>query len=102
LDATDLQISDDDKEGIDQFILEERAREFAFEGKRWFDLLRNAKRDNYSNLNILVELITRITDSSVQQSAINKIRDFDSHYFPIAENELFSDTKLEQNPFYIK
>lgn len=102
IEATNLQINDDDKGGIDQFILEERAREFAFEGKRWFDLLRNAKRDNYSNLNILIELITRITDSSVQQSAVNKIRDLDSHYFPISEGELFSDTKLVQNPFYIK
>ena len=36
-----------DKAGIAEYILKERSREFAFEGKRWFDLLRNAKRNNY-------------------------------------------------------
>jgi hypothetical protein len=102
LDATDPGVSDDDTEGIHSFILNERAREFAFEGKRWFDLLRTAKRQDYIDPSILRELITNISDASVQQSALNKIRDVNSHYFPISETELFADTKLVQNPFYLK
>ncbi|RKD12841.1 hypothetical protein BCY91_11390 [Pelobium manganitolerans] len=94
-------IDGDDIEGIDQFILAERAREFAFEGKRWFDLLRFAKRDNYANLSILTDLVSKISDTKVQQSAINKIKDSNSHYFPILETELFADQKLVQNPFYL-
>jgi len=99
---TERTPADSDKETITDYILEERAREFAFEGKRWFDLLRNAKRSNYADISILLNLITSISDPSVQQSALNKIRDIDSHYFPILESELFADTKLTQNPFYLK
>src|SRR5690606_27561381 len=36
-------------ENLSQYIFEERSREFAFEGKRWYDILRNAKRNNYAN-----------------------------------------------------
>jgi len=101
--ATDPLISDgDNTDGIARFILDERAREFAFEGKRWFDLLRYAKRNDYADNSVLLELITKTSDANVQQSALNKIRDRDSHYFPILESELFSDTKLVQNPFYLK
>jgi hypothetical protein len=38
-------------------ILNERAREFAFEGKRWFDLLRFAKRNRWENKNLLINIL---------------------------------------------
>lgn len=102
LKSTDRELDENDTDAIVLFVFEERARELAFEGKRWFDLLRLARKDNYSNLNVLIELVTKVTDSNVQQSAINKVRDINSHYLPILETELFKDTQLKQNPFYLK
>jgi SusD family. len=89
-----------DKDGIANFILDERAREFAFEGKRWYDLLRNAKRDKYRRLNILTDMVSNTVPADRQQSAIAKFKDFNSHYFPIYAYELQTDPLLVQNPFY--
>lgn len=98
--ATDLNPSASDKDGIANFILQERAREFAFEGKRWYDLLRNAKRNNYQNLNILLSMVSNTVPANVQQSSIAKYKDKNSHYFPIYVYELQTNPLLVQNPFY--
>ncbi|GAB3412867.1 RagB/SusD family nutrient uptake outer membrane protein [Niabella aquatica] len=102
LQATYRDVAETDVDGITKYIIEERARELAFEGKRWFDLLRLAKKQNYANIEVLAELVAKTADVTVQQSAINKIRDKDSHYLPILETELFKDPLLKQNPFYLK
>ena len=86
--------------GVLEYILDERAREFAFEGKRWFDVLRNAKRSNYKRLDLLIELTARSVPSERQQSAIAKIKDPNSHYLPIYQYEIQTNTLLVQNPFY--
>lgn len=85
---------------ICDYILEERAREFAYEGKRWYDLLRHAKRSNYKRLDILLSTVSRTVSGSLQQSAIAKYKDPNSHYFPIYQYELQTDRNLVQNPFY--
>ncbi|TCD05633.1 RagB/SusD family nutrient uptake outer membrane protein [Pedobacter frigidisoli] len=101
--ATTAQSPDpNDKDGICDYILAERSREFAFEGKRWFDILRMAKRDNYRRLDIILNMVAQTVSPALQQSAITKYRDYNSHYFPIFEQELFADPKLVQNPFYNK
>jgi hypothetical protein len=89
-----------DKDGVATFILEERAREFAYEGKRWFDLLRNAKRNNYEHLNLLLDVVATTVAPDRQQSAIAKFRDKNCHYLPIFAYELQTDKLLVQNPFY--
>lgn len=100
LDATNNNPSPTDKDEIATFILEERAREFAFEGKRWYDLLRNAKRNNYQKLSLLLSMVSTTVPADRQQSAIAKFRDKNSHYFPIHFYELQTDKLLVQNSFY--
>jgi len=80
--------------------VEERQREFAFEGKRWFDLLRNAKRNNYAELNLLTTAASLSIAPSLQQAAFNKLKDPNSHYMPIYFYEISSNPLLIQNPFY--
>jgi hypothetical protein len=85
---------------ISDYIMEERAREFAFEGKRWYDILRNAKRNNYANLQYMLDIITKIAPGDRQLSMLNKYMDVRSHYLPIYLYELQTDKNLVQNPFY--
>jgi hypothetical protein len=98
--AINTNPSPSDKDGVADFILDERSREFAFEGKRWYDLLRNAKRNNYQRLNILLQMVANTVPPDRQQSAIAKFKDKNSHYFPIYFYELQTDKNLVQNPFY--
>ncbi|WP_348052494.1 RagB/SusD family nutrient uptake outer membrane protein [Mucilaginibacter sp.] len=89
-----------DGAGISTYVLDERNREFAFEGKRWFDLLRNAKRNNYANLNVLINAISANASAQNQQTIIAKLQDPNFHYLPIFINELVYDPNLVQNPYY--
>jgi hypothetical protein len=85
---------------VEDFILAERGRELAFEGKRWYDILRFAKRKNYARKDILVNMVAKTASADRQQSAMNKITDPNSNYFPILQTELNTDLNLVQNPFY--
>lgn len=89
-----------DKELLRQALLDEKGREFLLEGKRWFDLLRAAKRNNFQNKQIIIDMI--LSGADVKQQAILKTKVFDtlSYYLPIAERELIYNQNLVQNPYY--
>lgn len=88
------------KDAIIDYLLAERAREFAFEGKRWFDVLRNAKRNNYARKDILLNMALSNAPADQQQSILAKLRDPNSHYLPINIYDLYTNKALVQNPFY--
>jgi hypothetical protein len=98
--ATQRTVLATDTDAILDYILEERGREFAFEGKRWYDLLRFAKRSNYKRLDLITNMVSKTVPADRQQSAIAKYKDFNSHYLPIYQYELQTDKNLVQNPFY--
>ncbi len=98
--ATERGVDPEDVDGLTDYILEERARELAFEGKRWFDVLRNARRNDYARLDILISMAVKSAPPDRQQSIINKLLDSNSHYLPILLSEIQINKKLEQNPFY--
>lgn len=89
-----------DINGLTDYILAERAREFAFEGKRWFDLLRNAKRNNFARLDLLRQAAITSVPALLQESALNRLNDPNSLYLPIFFRELQFNPNLVQNPFY--
>jgi hypothetical protein len=89
-----------DVQGLTTYILAERAREFAFEGKRWYDLLRVAKRNNFARLDVLTAAAIESVPALYQQSAISKLKDPNSLYFPIPQADIQNDPNLIQNPFY--
>ncbi|TKB96236.1 RagB/SusD family nutrient uptake outer membrane protein [Pedobacter cryophilus] len=88
------------KNAVTDYILKERAREFAFEGKRWFDVLRNARRNDYARRDLIIDMVTASAPVDKQQSIISKYRDNNSHYLPINFTELRTNKSLVQNPFY--
>lgn len=89
------------KESLLVYVLNERAREFAFEGKRWFDMLRYAKRDNYKRIQTMKNMYQLSAPSSKLLSIQSKLNDPNSHYLPIPQSDIdASNNQLIQNPFY--
>jgi hypothetical protein len=91
---------ENDLEQARQALLDERGREFLFEGKRWFDILRVAKRNNFENKQLIIDMI--LSGADVKQQAILRTRVFDtlSYFLPVPEDELIYNQNLKQNPFY--
>ncbi len=97
---TSADVTDD--YAIREMILLERRKELAFEGKRWFDVLRNAKRDNYAYKSILIEMIESYAPADLVNLVKSKYSDPLSHYFPIYYEELEVNYELEQNEYYLR
>lgn len=79
---------------LDLEILRERKRELAFEGKRWYDLIRYSRRHGSD---FIVNRIYKVWDDiEVSQRITNP----ESWYLPIYYEELKINKELVQNPYY--
>ena len=85
---------------MEELVLAERRRELMFEGKRWFDLVRMARRDGDTQR--LVQKVVSKLDGSAQSAFQIKMLDMNALYFPINKDELKINDKLVQNPVYVE
>ena len=92
----------DSRIAYEDAILEERALELAFEGKRWFDLMRMGRRDNFARKDKLVDAIIKNVPSTQKRILGSKLTNPLGWYMPIYKNELERNLNLEQNPYYKK
>ena len=100
-DLSENSLGERSLEEMRELVFEERQREFLFEGKRYFDLLRRVKREN-SISNIQSFLIRKYEGDGLNASTVRgKVSDIDALYMPIYENELKINPLLKQNPFYV-
>ncbi|GAO30832.1 RagB/SusD family nutrient uptake outer membrane protein [Geofilum rubicundum] len=76
-------------------VLRERQRELMFEGKRWFDLMRLARREDSP-----VSLVGYVVKKYAGGSNNLKLSVMDALYMPIHIDEFNSNSALEQNPYY--
>jgi hypothetical protein len=87
-------------EDVGLYVLDERNREFIYEGKRWYDLLRFARRNFPTTLHILTDPIAKHASPALQQIILSKYKDPNALYLPIYFNETQLDPNLIQNPYY--
>lgn len=81
-------------------IMDERARELAYEGKRWFDLMRMGRRNNYARKAKLIEIIVSNVPSTQKRILAAKLTNPFGWYLPIYEDEIERNRELVQNPYY--
>lgn len=81
-------------------ILNERALELAFEGKRWFDLMRMGRRNNFSRKMDLIDIILSNVPSTQKRILKIKLSNPLGWYLPIYKYELQKNKFLVQNPYY--
>jgi len=94
-----------DAKTMEEFVLTERTRELTFEGKRWFDLVRVAQRDNFSDrtMGYLLRMVTIAAPANKVSIIQSKWQtNQGSLYMPINANELQYNKNLIQNDFYAK
>lgn len=83
-------------------VLHEREMEFLGEGKRWYDLLRVARKNNYAKeykdyvLSLILEGNTTTNDLWIK----SVLSDNNAFYLPIPQSEIDVNPNLEQNPYY--
>lgn len=89
-----------DVEAMRELIMLERQREFMFEGKRWFDLVRMVNKGEpiYKLTNTVRNTFNMETGAEIL--AVSKMSKIDALYFPILQAEILSNKELVQNPFY--
>jgi len=99
--ASQVHITELEYDAFMSSLMDERAREFVFEGKRWFDLLRWAKKDGFKNKHVVINVILSKATNAQERAVLRaKVADTMSYYLPIYEEELLSNNNLKQNPYY--
>ena len=86
---------------VRDLVFDERQREFLFEGKRYFDIVRRARREGNVTALVNTYLLRKYVAMSLNQSTVlSKINDKEAIYMPIHQDELRLNSLLEQNAFY--
>lgn len=87
------------QDAMRQLVFDERQREFLYEGKRYYDLIRRIRREN--NLQAMVSKYLMPKYANMDEATVTaKLASLNALYMPISKNELKVNKLLKQNPFY--
>lgn len=87
-------------QSFEDAILLERAKELAFEGKRWFDLLRMGRRNDYARKSDLIDILIQNVPSTQKLVLKSRLSDPNGWYMPIHIDEIQRNKNLKQNSYY--
>ena len=73
----------------------ERQRELLFEGKRYYDLVRHARRDGNTSI-----LKTKVSSKYTNKSVLVKLSRMEFMYLPVLKDQMKINPLLVQNPCY--
>lgn len=86
-------------------ILSERLKEFAGEGKSWYDMLRMGHYPSSHGIDFkttfLINNVIKYNSSVSDQKARSVLSNENAWYLPITDNEIKYNQNLVQNPYYI-
>jgi hypothetical protein len=85
------------KPQMEELVMKERQRELMFEGKRWFDLVRQAQRIG-NTTNISAAAVAKATNNATLVQ--NMLAKMDAIYWPYNLEELKVNKNLKQNPAF--
>ena len=83
-----------------EYVLQERNIEFAAEGKRWYDLLRFGRTNNFQYRQQFINIVTNYNKTANPSWIRSVLQDDNALFLPIWENELKNNPLLTQNPYY--
>ena len=86
-------------ESMMKLLDNERSREFLFEGKRYYDLVRRSRRDGNTEY-YAASLASKFGEAS--KAVLIKMAMLDFIYMPYAERQIDVNPLLNQNPAYAK
>lgn len=83
-------------------LLREREVEFIGEAKRWYDLLRIARKDNFAKeyKDYVISLILEGNTTNKDEWIKSVLIDNNAFYLPIPQSEIDVNPNLIQNPYY--
>ena len=87
----------DTKDKIQTLVMDERQRELMFEGKRYYDLVRRARRDGNTSV-LSTDVLHKF--SSGGSAVSSKFTKMDYIYWPYNVDELKVNKHLKQNPAF--
>lgn len=97
--------STSDATSILEYILSERLKEFAGEGKSWYDLLRMGHYAPANGIDFktvfLINNVIKYNDNATDSWIRSVLSNENAWYLPIMDSEIRSNRYLEQNPYYI-
>lgn len=96
----DIQTNAVEQDKMLGYLLAERDLEFVSEGKRWYDLLRFGKSQNYKYRDLFIDIIVE-NNSTISASWIRSVlKNTNAWYLPINQSEIDLNPMLKQNPYY--
>lgn len=98
--SLDIDPAETNEQELLTALLEERDIEFAAEGKRWYDLLRLGRQQNFKYRNMFVDLVMTNNSTANRSWLGSALSNDDAWFLPIPEWDMQTNDQLVQNPYY--